>query len=137
MFGYVKTEDGYLLKKDKAVAKIVNGKTVWYRPENAPKWDKIRLSENLIVEKFYRQDLRCDRYGTPYGYISEQDHQKIITELKKEHGIKDNDKDKFYHLGPGDLIKVNIEEPKKNKKRKNGQRRTKTNPRAAGRPKKK
>jgi hypothetical protein len=68
--GYVETVDGYLVKESeaKSIKKVVSNKTtnVWYRKENAPKYDT-RVVNIGWLDRLYRQ-IEVKEDGTPIGY---------------------------------------------------------------------
>jgi hypothetical protein len=85
---YVETVDGYLIKKNEAHKVIISDvdikqKTLWYRKENAPKYDFANsyLSWGLICQNYYKNNVEVNKDGTPIGYISLEEHERIVEEF--------------------------------------------------------
>jgi hypothetical protein len=84
---YVETVDGYLIRKDEA-KKVIEKKnslgekekTLWYRKENAPNYDY--KGYNLAGwNNFYKTNVPVKEDGTPIGYISLEEHERIVEEF--------------------------------------------------------
>ena len=90
--GYVETVDGYIVKESEC-KKIVNGKTslsitggrldrpYFYRKEQAPAYESVAV-DSLGGIRFF-SNLEVNKDGTPIGYYSKEEVEKLEAEIKK------------------------------------------------------
>jgi len=86
---YVETVDGYLIRKDEA-KKVIEKKnslgekekTLWYRKENAPNYDYKGYNLAGWRDNFYKTNVPVKEDGTPIGYISREEHERIVEEVR-------------------------------------------------------
>jgi hypothetical protein len=98
---YVETVDGYLIRKDEA-KKVIEKKnslgekekTLWYRKENAPKYDFANsyLSWGSICQNYYKNNVQVNKDGTPIGYISLEEADELKARIKSlQEQLRHND----------------------------------------------
>ena len=92
--GYVETVDGYIVKESeckriKMATDDLRGETVgyyqWYKKENAPKYDVCVTNQWSLARRhsFYKTEVRVNKDGTPIGYYSKEEVEKLEAEIKK------------------------------------------------------
>ena len=86
--GYVETVDGYLIKESEAKKVVIadwygieESKTEWHRKENAPKYDLIK--RGLVIAEFYITQVEVKEDGTPKGYHTQEEVQKLKDRIKE------------------------------------------------------
>ena len=92
--GYVETVDGYIVKESeckriKMATDDLRGETVgyyqWYKKENAPKYDVCVTNQWSLARRhsFYKTEVRVNKDGTPIGYYSKEEVEKLEAEIKE------------------------------------------------------
>jgi len=81
---YVETVDGYLIRKEETKEVKVNEKVVYYTKKDAPAYDSKRndFEWGILREYYYKTNVPVKEDGTPIGYISREEHERIVEEVR-------------------------------------------------------